>query len=203
MQKQLILPCFTSLAALALVTPANAADLEPLPSNWEVYVGLHAGAVFGDGDIELDINNSSGTIGVIGALAGVNYRFDTMFVGLESDIGIGLGNFDQEDVDLSGACDWGAWCDFNGHLRGRLGVSLDSLDIFVAGGLAFANASDQSGSSEIMTGWTVGAGLEYGWTENVSLRVEFLHDEYGSRDVNGYDSKWSDNTVRAAAIFKF
>ena len=216
----------TALAATAMVSPAFAADVsESSPvDHWEFYIGAHAGVVWGDGewvdetDAHVDLDGSRGIFGV---LAGANYRMDTLFIGLEGDVGFATGDFDWEGVesgffdnDHSG-CSNGAWCDVNGHIRLRAGIAaLDGLDLFVAGGLALADGDGDDDDAvldeanhDMFIGWSIGGGADLALSEHLKLRIEYLHDDYGNRHPfpsdSDYNSDWADDTVRGAAIFTF
>lgn len=214
----------TALAATAIASPAFAADVaEPAPvDSWEFYIGVHGGVVWGDGEWE-DAGGSEvdleGSRGIFGVLAGVNYRMDSIFLGLEGDIGFATGSFDWagfDGDDSRDGCGNGTWCDMNGHVRLRLGVAVaDGLDLFVAGGVALADGNVDDDDEVIVpppnedtfVGWSIGAGADYAVTEHFKLRVEYLYDDYGDRRVregdSNYNSEWADNTVRGAAIFAF
>lgn len=71
-------------------------------------------------------------------------------------------------------------------LRGRVGVPVGSSTLaYVTGGLAVGRitAFDQTASgfegSKTKAGWTVGAGLEHKWSENWSLKLEYLYMDFG------------------------
>ena len=61
--------------------------------------------------------------------------------------------------------------------------------VFAAGGLALAGVefgyqSIHDGTydwdRQTLIGWTAGAGLDYAATDSISLRFEYLYDDYGS-----------------------
>lgn len=214
-----------AVAVTTVAAPALAADIaEPVPvSPWEIYVGAHGGGVWGNGRWKDAVDNKvdlDGSRGIFGALAGVNYRLDTVFLGLEGDIGFATGKFKWEGKDegfgenLDG-CANGTWCDWNSHIRLRVGAGIfDGLDLFVAGGIALAdgNADDKDSllgqaKNDTFEGWSLGVGADYAVTDHFKLRVEYLHDDYGDhRPVphdSNYNSDWADDTVRGAVIFVF
>jgi outer membrane immunogenic protein len=214
----------TALAATAIASPAFAADVsEPAPFDpWVFYVGVHAGDVWGDGEWELDGNHVAdldGSRAIFGALAGVAYRFDPAFLGIEADVGIATGHFDWSQDGSSDelkGCPNGTWCDLNGHVRLRAGIAVtEGLDVFVAGGIALADGhgdnddfiTSEDPNEDVFVGWSLGFGADYALTDQFKLRVEYLHDDYGHRDPfsfsTDYNSEWADNTVRGAAIFEF
>lgn len=207
------------VAVAAFVSPTLAADLIDAQSAnpWEFYIGAHGGGVFGDGDYQfggtsLDLD---GDRAIFGALVGLNYRMDTVFFGVEGDVGFATGSFDFDFFGTNrDGCGNGAWCDFNGHIRARAGLAAtEGLDLFVAGGLALADGSGGDSvfvdsNNDMFVGWSIGAGVEYAPSDAWKVRLEVLHDDYGHRDptpsdTTNYSSNWTDNTVRAAVIFNF
>jgi outer membrane immunogenic protein len=76
-------------------------------------------------------------------------------------------------------------------LRGRLGYAIDRRLAYATGGLAVANISSSfefnndfpvyagSGSST-RYGWTAGGGLEYGFGDNWTARIEYLYIDLGT-----------------------
>jgi outer membrane immunogenic protein len=93
----------------------------------------------------------------------------------------GISNFDHLSTStaLSQQIDW------LGTLRGRAGIAIDRFLVFGAGGFAWSGVKyrlddyDGSGSSagvdKMLHGWTLGGGVEYSLTRNVSLRAEYLY----------------------------
>ncbi len=99
--------------------------------------------------------------------------------------------------------------DFFGTARGRLGVAYDRVLVYATGGLAWGATDDEnrnipaaafftsptarsraqrlangseSESSDI--GWTVGGGVEYAFTRNLTARVEGLYVKIGEEGSN-------------------
>ena len=82
-------------------------------------------------------------------------------------------------------------------MRARAGVAFDRALIYATGGFAFAdNAS----------GWTVGGGLEYAFTNNLSAKIEGLYvnldqdDNFPGLDLDN-DAEFG--VVRAGLNFRF
>jgi outer membrane immunogenic protein len=90
--------------------------------------------------------------------------------------------------------------DWLGSTRARVGwvVTPDSrLMIYGTGGVAYGGASSNlhiydnvdgftftaNGGSSSRTGWTVGGGVEYAWTNNWVLGAEYLYYNLGSRNL--------------------
>jgi outer membrane immunogenic protein len=79
--------------------------------------------------------------------------------------------------------------------RPRLGWAMDNWLVYVTGGLALGqNKFNQSVAilfpfventsvTTIRAGWTVGAGVEYAFTRNWSLKGEYLHVDFGTMNT--------------------
>lgn len=210
-------------AALSLSAGASmAADVATSAGyDWTgLYLGAHGGYVWGEADVGYEGDGGGGDLdGFLGgALAGYNFQTDMIVLGVEGDVGGG-------DVNGNGAVGapppqpasyYTYDLDWNAHLRARAGVAVDKALFFVAGGLAVArhtlsaeeNNQSHGDDSQTHTGWTIGAGVEYGLTDNLLLRAEYLYDDYGSQtysDDEGdeYDVDLTAQTARAALSYKF
>lgn len=204
-------------AALLLASSAYAADIEapPAPYDWSgLYLGLHAGYLWGD--VNIDEDDEPVAIGgdidgfVGGALAGFNFELDPVVLGIEADIG-------WADVDGNGVAapefDYSYDLNWNAHVRGRAGFAFDRALIFVAGGLAYADLDiDQDlegglGAGGSYWGWSLGGGIDYAFSDAWIGRIEYLHDDFGDKDyeedLEDYTADLETDTVRAALIFKF
>ncbi|ODT08382.1 MAG: hypothetical protein ABS35_44365 [Kaistia sp. SCN 65-12] len=213
-----ILRTATMASVLALgVAGAQAADLtyEPAPVaapvafNWTgFYIGVHGGV--GGGDIDTYFadevgpyvdysDNAFGAFG--GAQIGYNWQFSPNWVaGVEADIAYsGIeSNFDWNYVDGS-AYNINTNIDWFGTLRGRIGYAWDNLLVYGTGGAAYGdvevstNYSDPedaygSSFSDTRWGWTIGAGVEYGITQNITLKTEYLYVDLGSIHQDGFNA---------------
>ena len=86
-----------------------------------------------------------------------------------------------------------------GTFRGRIGYAADRWLVYATGGLAFGEISAESttalgfsagvgipppaqslSSREVRAGWVIGAGVEAAFATNWSLKVEYLHLDFGS-----------------------
>ncbi|ANY77062.1 hypothetical protein BB934_01545 [Microvirga ossetica] len=205
----------SSVALLGLATGAMAADLPsraaPAPMiaavpvfTWTgFYVGVNAGYGWNANDsitvggLTFDLDDEGGFVG--GAQAGYNYQIGSFVVGLEGDIQYAdFGGDDRFDFDGDGILD----DDFNtsdwfGTVRARAGVAFDRALIYATGGFAFADNA---------TGWTVGGGLEYAFTNNLSAKIEGLYvnldqdDNFPGLDLDN-DAEFG--VVRAGLNFRF
>lgn len=184
-------------------------------SGW--YVGAHAGFDWGrarvsdNGVLTEPSVPMDGAIG--GLLAGVNWKFDALILGLEADIGAsglrGHGTVpvvpvvpNQYDVNLSG------------NVRGRLGFAVvPRTMLFVAAGVALANFEfrENSGPNSVksaLSGWTAGAGVDHAFTNNIIGRFEYLYADYGNKNfsvspTDVYNIGFRTQTARGALIWKF
>jgi len=178
----------TALLVLALGCGAAwAAD--PAAStayNWTgFYVGLNTGVAKNNSRYSVSEEHGflfSGSFDnpafTVGGQAGYNYQVGNFVYGLETDI-----NYEGPSPQL----------DYFGTLRGRLGYTpADRLLLYITGGLAYGYVSSNTtvnyhyfailsgSSSEMQVGWTVGAGGEYAFTNNWSVKLEYLYVDLGS-----------------------
>src|SRR5262249_27313089 len=186
--------------ALALAAAsATAADIPPAPPivkapvvapltayDWTgFYIGINGGGAWGqssfDGPTGTGGNfNTSGW--VAGGTAGYNLQYGRGVFGLEGDV-------DWSNISGSAPCVGGAaTCqmtnDWLATARGRAGFAFDRFLPFVTGGLAVgninANVPGVGSASNTNTGWTVGGGLEYALSRNITAKAEYLHVDLGS-----------------------
>jgi outer membrane immunogenic protein len=194
---------------------ASAADIEaPVPYDWSgLYVGLHAGYLWADVDVDEEgapVATGGSIDGFVGgALAGFNFQLDPLVLGIEGDFGWtdadGSGRAVVEEFDYDYDLMWIA------HVRGRAGFAFDRALIFAAGGLAIADLDiDQQPELQLLGtyyGWTIGGGIDYALTDSLIGRLEYLHDEFGEKDYNDegedYSADFSADIVRAALSYKF
>ena len=198
----------TAHAADLAPAPLPAPEPEPIFTWTGRYIGVHGGYAWGDFKSEpTDAYGGQKPDGFFGgAQAGYNYQFSNNIVlGIEADASFG----DQKDdisvllgdsPDAQFALDYTTKIDAFGTVRARAGYAVDRFLPYVTGGLAWANtelgfhqvvtadgvvAIDNSASDkQTSTGWTVGAGLEYAVTNNITAKVEYLYADLGSTDFD-------------------
>jgi outer membrane immunogenic protein len=204
-----------SVALFGFAGVASAADLPmraapPAPIiaaapifTWTgFYVGVNAGYGWSDDDFDAvdfaDDDNDGGFVG--GAQVGYNYQIGSFVVGLEGDIQYadfgrdGTFTFDDDGETVTGEFDRSDWF---GTVRARAGVAFGQALIYATGGFAFADDA---------TGWTAGGGVEYAFTNNLSLKVEGLYvnlDHDDDFDFDGFDGETDFGVVRAGLNFRF
>ena len=190
-----------SVALFGFAGAASAADLPvrsapPLPmiaavpaSTWTgFYVGVNAGygwqgsndnsifvpagtfvtAPAASGVVTYGDNEGDGFVG--GGQVGYNYQIGQIVLGVEADLqwadlggdnGVALvpAGFPPSFVPAgtAGGLEW------LGTVRARVGFAFDRALIYATGGFAFADDA---------TGWTVGGGVEYAFTNNLTLGLE-------------------------------
>lgn len=203
----------TMVSVLALgVVGAHAADLTyepvpvaPAPFNWTgFYIGVHGGV--GGANVDSNFSNpdfsanwSDTAFGAFGgAQIGYNYQFaPNWVVGAETDIAASgiKASFDYNEPGFDQSIE--AKVDWFGTIRGRLGYAWDELLLYGTGGAAYGNLKAKAhfsdapdldfDVSDTQWGWTIGAGVEYAITPNITLKTEYLYVDLGSVDLNGYN----------------
>jgi outer membrane immunogenic protein len=206
-------------AALLTAAPAYAADVyqsaPPVaaapyvpPSGSFDWSGPYAGAIvgyafgehqaqgFGDDD---DFSSDGFSAGV---MAGQNWQFDNVVVGVEGDVNYagvdGNGSLAGRNVDI----DTKAY----GTLRARAGYAFDNLLAYGTGGIAVSHSRGVvDGFSDRSTdiGFAVGAGLEAAVTNDITVRGEYLYVDTGTASFNETNADFSAHTVRLGAAYHF
>jgi outer membrane immunogenic protein len=161
--------------------------------------GFLAGVVgtgFAPGGFGLDAN---GVIG--GAQLGYNIQFNQFVVGVEADFMFADAQDSLTVISSAGATSLttsaSTRLNWLGTVRGRVGVAFDRFLVYGTGGFAYGDV-DVSGTisgtglfagtlwsgstSSTRTGWTLGAGVEWAFSPNITARLEYLYYDLG--DVN-------------------
>jgi len=192
------------------------------------YVGAQAGYAWGDSDSRLFVGGVDVTAaafpdgtdydtdGFVGGVhAGYNVQFGSFVVGVEGDIEAASIDGDRSFTDLGVAASTDI--DFQGSLRARAGVAFDRALLYVTGGLAFANientytdigTGDSVSFDDTEWGWTLGAGVEYAVTNNLSVRGEYRYTKFDDVEnvIDGLGTVEQDSdfhTVRVGVSYKF
>jgi len=187
--------------------------------NWTgFYVGVHGGYGWGHTQDTHNPNAFGQTLtgGFGGAQIGYNYQLQNNIVlGAEADVAYsGVGK------DWGGSNQFDPYygedkIDWSGTIRARVGYSADRFMPYITGGLAWANVDHKLGcdanrvavtiggckapfetsKSDTAWGWTVGAGVEYAVTNNVTVKAEYLYTDLGKNDVTLVDVNYPTNPV--------
>ncbi len=205
------------------------------------YVGLQAGYEFGRSTAFATSNlngaglvaNSASPDGVIGG-GHVGYLYSTQslpFLGQAFGNVLGAGGVIGIEGDVNGAnyrrtYALGGFTDgtrenIEGSVRGRLGIAVDRALFYATGGVAFGGLQNVytntvtgglDSISRTRVGYTVGGGVEYAITNNVSLRAEYRFTDFGSfnntlaaASAGGVNvrQRETDNRVQGGISYKF
>jgi outer membrane immunogenic protein len=160
-------------------------------------------------------NGNEGFTG--GGQIGYNYQIGSFVVGVEADIqGIATDN-NNNDFFLRPAFIPGdvlvaptgglRGLDWFGTVRARAGVAFDRWMVFATGGFAYGGGGDNNfcggvffdcNNDDTRTGWTVGGGVEYAFTNNFTARLEGLYVNLGSD--NSFNGVVFDNASRTLFV---
>lgn len=210
-----ILASAISSAFILAYSGAQAADLGVAPAaivepataySWSgAYVGAQAGYTVGghvqDEYIYIDaapwFNYDLSPDGAFGGLyAGYNYQFSNNIVlGAEADFALGNVGASGATIEYAGY-DSSTDIDWTGSVRARVGYAFDRFLPYATGGVAFGRFSFEERAEDYgvrqsadvnVSGWTVGAGVEYALTDNVTLRGEYRLTDFNKKDFTGHD----------------
>jgi opacity protein-like surface antigen/outer membrane receptor protein involved in Fe transport len=198
--------------------PASPA---PVPGryNWiRFYLGLNAGGAFGKNTMSASGGGGSASVkepGFLGgAQVGANYQTGPMVWGFEADYDASTQNKSLPAGVLTGSTSQTPWF---ATLRGRVGMAFDRTLVYAtaggaAGELRSIAAIPAGATSTTLTygTWTAGGGVEYGITDNLSARVEYLYLDKGhiatgiiGPPATTITSRVQDNLVRAGLNYRF
>lgn len=190
------------------------------------YIGLQAGYAGGDSRYsnewgEFANHDPDGLFG--GVYAGYNHQLSNNIVlGVEADISAG-------SIDSSVDHYWSEGNIATGHvanaklkrsaaLRARFGYAADRFMPYLAAGVSFGKYEfnlDHNGAGTMdfkdersLTGWNIGAGLDFAVTQNVLVRAEYRYTDFGTKD---FQHDWGGNSkidlathdVRLGVAYKF
>lgn len=129
--------------------------------------------------------------GLAGVYAGYNFQSGPLVAGMEADFAKTWIRGDRFVVPLN-AMSVGSQIDWSVSVRGRLGYAIGNFLPYIAGGVTFADANFPTAlyggqaprnDHQSHVGWTIGAGIEYGLSENLILRTEYRHTDFGKKYV--------------------
>lgn len=219
-----------TVALVALGAPAFAADMAPrtytkAPAyvaapiyNWTgFYFGGNIGGAFGGNNGFAGVNNNNNDGKFMGGLqGGYNYQFaQTWVFGVE-------GQYDwlsnsSNNVVFNGlpAYVYNSNLKGLGSVTGRLGYTWGPSLLYVKGGYAFSDRNRSVTGPTVVgvngntDGYTVGAGLEYMFTQNWSGNIEYQYYNFGkttfaNAPLAAFGSATSDqHTVKAGLNYHF
>jgi outer membrane immunogenic protein len=221
--------------ALASDLPSNKAPPAPIFTaappvfSWTgVYVGIEGGLDWSRAHGPLDAYGVAGNApyhvashnGLLGGMIGYNKQIGSLVLGIEgSGDGIIGGKQSTTSADaLGNGYGITSQSTYDADIRGRVGVAIDRTLLYAAGGVAFGNVNTAYSGVALpgvasfnsdRVGWTVGAGLEYAFTDHIIGRAEYRFTDLGSASFNNaavgvadkvhYDS----NTAMMGVSYKF
>jgi outer membrane immunogenic protein len=194
-----------ALSALFAIGFAQAADLAPAPVypapvykavpvfSWTgFYVGGQGGFAWGQSEQYDPFGATTGRYDISGGFGGgtvgYNWQVNSWVFGLEGDIS-GSGIKGGASSSPSWGCVVPGGCvtevKWFGTARGRVGYAAGPWLFYGTGGAAFGSvhtfiATTAFDGTVDRTGWTAGAGIEYGFAPHWSVKVEYLHVDLGS-----------------------
>lgn len=189
------------IAAALCLFATSAFAAEPAAVNWwsGAYVGLNAGYA-GSNLSVLDTNggvtpgpftySTKGFTG--GGYAGYNWQVSNLLFGIEGDLGY-LGATGKGYIPSSNpnahqdlTLDSGLY----GDATGRVGYAFNRFMVYGKGGYAYFGGSAKQTTTNpgyvttgtgSWNGYTYGGGLEYALSPGVSVKLEYLRYDFGSR----------------------
>ncbi|MCB5173796.1 MULTISPECIES: outer membrane protein [Microvirga] len=146
------------------------------------FAGASGVVAFGD-------ESGDGFVG--GGQIGYNYQFGSFVAGVEADLqwadlgaDRGLATFPGTFPPSFVAAGTAGGIDWFGTVRARLGVAFDRALIYATGGFAYGGGDtndefngiffNNNGNNDVRTGWVLGAGMEYAFTNNLTAGIEGL-----------------------------
>jgi len=217
------------LAAVAGKGPVYKAPPAPVPVayNWTgFYIGGYVGSLWGDSDWTflsgLTVNpHYAGFIG--GGQVGFNYQIGAFVLGIEGDIGATNAKGGKACPNFGGTaffftCE--TRMDSLGSVAVRVGYAWDRTLVYVKGGWAAGDVElsvTPNGppgffgfpivGSKTASGWTAGAGFEFGLTPNLSAKAEWMHFDFGNDSYNTVvapiNADVSGDVVRVGLNYRF
>jgi outer membrane immunogenic protein len=152
--------------------------------NWSgFYIGLNAGGALGPTTATVSGGGGSASVNepgfIGGAQVGANLQTGPVVWGFEADYDASTQNQSFPSGVLTGSWSQMPWL---ATLRGRLGLAFDRYLVYgTAGGAAgelrssFSIPAGSTSTTVTYGTWIAGAGIEYGITDNLSARVEYLY----------------------------
>jgi outer membrane immunogenic protein len=209
--------------------PAAYVPIIPVQYNWGgVYVGINGGYGFGYSNqhwTSLGFANDTGSFSVNGAVVGgtlgANFQAGQFVFGIEGDgdwTNI-TGTTSSTNVGCASCTTSNNWL---ATLRGRAGVAWDRVLIYATGGGAAGDIKTSlpavpgltaGSSTSTEFGWAAGGGLEFGVTDNLTAKIEYLYVDLQNGSfactvatcgvVGSVPVSFNTNLVRAGLNLKF
>ena len=217
-----------SAAATSAIAADAVYDFAPVYDWTGAYLGAQVGYGWGNGGVQYHggadpFSDISPDGFLAGIYAGYNHQFSSRWVlGVDADITWhnaddwayrqvpGSPPFNDPDYMDGQDIKWSA------ALRGKVGYAVDRWLPYVAGGVSVAkvNLGNIDGGiytdfgDATFTGWNLGVGVDYAWSDNLLLRAEYRYTDFGNKNVEHpsfFPSTWHLETseVRFGIAYKF
>jgi outer membrane immunogenic protein len=197
--------------AFAADMPVKAPKAPPPPVlyNWTgCYIGAHIGGAWAHkewsdpflapGFNPFNTHDASGVIA--GGQIGCDYQFTATSWVIGAEVQGSWGNLKGDSVDplATNETDHSKVTSL-GTITGRIGYAWDRVLLYAKGGGAWAHdkfhiddslfggATHFDGGGHTRWGWTVGAGVEYAFLQNWSVKLEYNYMDFGDRSVTFHD----------------
>ncbi len=234
MLKKVLLAGAASLFAISAAQAADI--VAPEVYDWTgPYAGLQGGYAWGENDVSANnieeesteilravvANGRDGDMdldGFVGGLhLGYNWQSDALVLGVEGDIEFADMDGDTDVVDDEGLKigEIKQEIDWLGSLRLRAGFAADHALFYATGGLAVGgveltlkdgDGDEFASNSDTNWGWTLGGGVEYAFTDDLSARIEYRYTDLGNIEAGSSDDGKADtafHAVRAGLSWHF
>jgi outer membrane immunogenic protein len=186
------------VSAVAMIVGASGAAAA---HDWTgFYAGVNLGGAVADAPSDFALaggpvfatapNTLKGAIG--GVQAGYGFRSGALAYGFETDLQFSTAEGRQEaSCGCAVVASYGHDVPWFGTVRGRVGYANDLLLAYVTGGYAYARRNTTARAAAFpvdavatwhdnVHGWTLGGGVEVGVGASWSVKLEYLHADFGS-----------------------
>ncbi len=163
------------------------------------YGSLHATATVGGTAGSTDMNG-----GRIGGFAGADFLIGQgWLIGLEGDI-----SYDRNSLSATaGGFTGSIGTDFGASVRGKVGYDLGPANLFLAGGWTgtnlFAKVSGLGSANQWLSGYTVGAGVDFKITDSIFARGEYRFNQFETLSGGGASVGFNQHVVNAGLGVRF
>lgn len=218
--KSLSILLAAGVSTLVLASAAHAADLiidtEPMmpgivetSTSWDgPFIGVFGGYGWGETDSDefTDEFDSPAPEGwLLGVNAGVNFTLtEGIVAGVVGDIAWSDMSDSVDYADFGGASSSIEWL---GSVRGRIGFDGGAFMPYLTAGLAFAHNTitsdfndEELSDDQTHVGWTVGAGVEFAVSENLSIDLLYRYSDYGDATYTLVDDAEGDVGLTSHAL---
>jgi outer membrane immunogenic protein len=215
------------LSGAAIAADRGGVALPPAPElpAFHSWTGFHLGLQggYGWGKSRVRIGGAFAALGFDadadgafgGAHAGFDYQFGGIVLGIEGDVEAldSRSRFDGIGLSARVSRDW------QGSARARLGLAFDRLMVYGTGGAAFTEYERRvfapGGIGERLTGartgWTLGAGVNFAFTDHLILGAEYRYTDFGRNRFTsagafpglGGAQELTSHSARASIAYKF